>query len=249
MPIVAYANPWRLVIIERAIAAHQRKRGNHSMNKRHSLRSMGWRRSTRGFLSAQTPEEELTLDPADDTTRLHVSDSVDLVTMMGYDLGIRRWSMRIDRATMILKRSDEHEAALRVLIGEMEDRASPFYPDRFTDEDFAITFGLPKRDIDKVVSWMRLKELESLKVSPARTSIVFSGNLLVLEAAFRTEFHRYRFDGKEYLANAYELSVPGGFRARDKRLLQPQPCGDLNPAARHSTVSLRKDTPNNGPDI
>jgi hypothetical protein len=130
---------------------------------------MSWKRSTPSFLQASTPEQEFILDPIVDSDRLHVRDSLDIVTMMGRDLGIPRWSMRIDDATMFLKRSDEHEVALHALIAEMADPASPFYPDRFTYKEVAIFFGLPGRDVDKVVSWMRLKKLESLKVSPART--------------------------------------------------------------------------------
>ena len=178
------------------------------MNPMQSFRSMSLRRSAPSLLQASTPEQEFILDPIVDSDRLHVRDSLDIVTMMGRDLGIPRWSVRIDDATMFLKRSDEHEVALHALIAEMADPASPFYPDRFTYKEVAMFFGLPGRDVDKVVSWMRLKKLESLKVSPARTSITFSGNLLVLEAAFCTQFRRYRFEGKEYLANAHELSVP-----------------------------------------
>jgi hypothetical protein len=181
------------------------------MNKRQSLQSMVCRQATPGFFRVQPPEEELILDPVVDSDRVQVADSIDPLARIGYDLGIPPWSMSIEGVTMILKRSDEHEIALHTLLGEMKDPTSPLYPSRFTGEDFAQLFGLTERDIDKVVSWMRLQGLESLKLSPARTSITFSGNLLAVEAAFRTEFHRYRFEGREYLANACELSVPAAF--------------------------------------
>lgn len=69
-------------------------------------------------------------------------------------------------------------------------------------------FGLSERDIEKTTSWMRRQELKSLTVSADQTSIKFSGDLLAVEAAFSTEFHRYCLEGRDYLASAYDLSVP-----------------------------------------
>jgi hypothetical protein len=181
------------------------------MNKRQSLQSVERRQADRGYFRVQTAEENLIVDPVVDSQRVYVRGSVDPLATIGYDLGIPRWSMRIERATMILKRSDEHEAALHALLGEMQNRSSPLHPRLSRSDDFARLFGLTESDIDKIISWMRLRGLESIEASPARTSIAFSGNLLVIEAAFRTEFHRYRFEGREYLANAYALSAPAAF--------------------------------------
>jgi hypothetical protein len=109
---------------------------------------------------------------------------------------------------LLLKRSDVHESVLLTMRREMRNRSSKLRSDRFTAEDFATCFGLTEIDIEKTISWMRLQGLKSLTVSPDRTSIAFSGDLLAVEAAFSTEFHRYRFEGRGHFTSAYDLSVP-----------------------------------------
>jgi hypothetical protein len=178
------------------------------MDKRLRLTSIVPRGADPGVFHAYAAQEDLIVDPVVDTDRVCVPNSRDLLAMLGQDLGIAPWSIRVEGAIMLLKRSDDHEAVLLSMRREMPNRSSKPGSDWFTAEDFTNCFGLNETDIEKTISWMRLQGLESLTVSPNRTSIKFSGDLLAVEAAFSTEFHRYRFEGRNYFASAYELSVP-----------------------------------------
>jgi hypothetical protein len=164
-----------------------------------------------GFFRLHAAQEDLIVDPVIDTDRVCVSGSLAPLPPLGHDLGIPPWQLRIENAIMTFQRSDDHRAALDTLLREMRNPATPLSLDWFSAEDFARFFGLTQRDIEKIVTWMQFHDLESIKVSPARTSIAFSGNLLAIESAFRTEFRRYRFGDREYLTNAYELSIPAAF--------------------------------------
>jgi hypothetical protein len=178
------------------------------MDKRMRLTSIVRRLVDPGSFHLYGTQEDLIVDPVVGTDRVCVANSIDLVAILGYDLGIAPCSVRVEGAIMLLKRSDEHESVLLTMRREMRNRSSKLRSDRFTAEDFATCFGLTEIDIEKTISWMRLQELKSLTVSPDRTSIKFSGDLLAVEAAFSTEFHRYCFEGRDYLTSAYDLSVP-----------------------------------------
>jgi hypothetical protein len=183
------------------------------MNKRRNPQPRVGRQARPEFVQVQADEQELIRNAIVDWTRARVDNSIDPMAKIGYDLGIPPWWMRIEDATMILKRSDEHQAALATVLTGMRRPNSHLYPAGFSEEELAILFGLTERDINNVISWMSSQGLTSLNVSPARTSINFSGNLLAVEAAFDTEFHLFRWEGKEYLANVCELSIPVAFSA------------------------------------
>jgi hypothetical protein len=164
-----------------------------------------------GAFQLSAAEEDLIVDPVVDSDRVRVSGSLEPAPPFEHDLGIPPWQLRIDDAVIVFKRSDGHWRALEILMRELENPATPLNFDWFTAEDFARFFGLSQRDVEKIVAWLESQGLESIEVSPTRTSITFSGNLLSIEAAFHTEFRRYRFNGKEYLTNASELSIPAAF--------------------------------------
>lgn len=178
------------------------------MDKRLSSKSIVRRLANRGSFQLPAGQQDLIVDPVVDSDRVCLGDSSDLVGVLGDDLGIAPCSASILGAKLLLKRSNEHESVLLTMRKEMRNRSSSLSSVRFTAEDFAASFGLNETDIGKIVSWMELQGLSSLAVSPNRTSIKFSGKLLAIEAAFSTEFHRYRFEGRDYFTSARDLWVP-----------------------------------------
>jgi hypothetical protein len=156
-------------------------------------------------------ESDLIVDPVIDSDRVRVSGSLEPTPPFERDLGIPPWQLRIDDAAIVFKRSDDHWRALRVLLRELENPTTPLNLEWLAAADFARFFGLTQRDTEKIVWWLQSQGLEPVEVSPTRTSITFSGNLLSIEAAFHTEFRCYQFKGKEYLTNANEISVPAAF--------------------------------------
>ena len=192
-----------------------------------------------GTLRLHPAEEDLIVDAVVDADRVRVSGSVDPLPRISYDLGVPPCQTRIEDVTMMVKRSDNHQAALELLLREMQNPASRVGPDLFTTEDIADFFGLTRNDMEKIVRWLQSHNLESICVSPARTSVTFSGSLLAIETAFRTEFHRYRFANRDYLANALELSIPaafagviGGFCKPGGLIYRPKTDDGLPPAFR-----------------
>jgi hypothetical protein len=125
------------------------------MDKRLRLTSIVRRLADTGSFHLYATQEDLIVDPVVDTDRVCVANSIDLVAILGYDLGIAPCLVRIEGAIMLLKRSDEHESVLHTMRRETRNRSSKLRSERFTAEDFATCFGLSERDIEKTTSWMR----------------------------------------------------------------------------------------------
>ena len=151
------------------------------MDKRLSLKSIVRREADPDYFHLYAAQGDLIVDPVVDTDTVCVANPIDLLAIIGRDLGIAPGSIRVEGSTMLLKRSEEHEAMLLEMKRERRGRSSTPTCDGFTTEDIAHCFGLTETDLEKTTSWMRLQGLESLSVSADRTSIRFSGDLLAVE--------------------------------------------------------------------
>ena len=160
----------------------------------------------RSLLIGET--QERIAGPVINSMRVCLSGSIDAVTSSGDDLGRASQSMRIRGATLCFARSPQQETALSALFVELQKPLSRPLLRQLPQTMVAAQFGLAKSDIDKVVSWMKSQRLDTITVSPWRSSVTFSGYVAAVEAAFMTRVHRYRTSEREYLANIYELSVP-----------------------------------------
>jgi hypothetical protein len=164
-----------------------------------------------GRFSLSVNDASLIPHPILDSVRTGVVDSLDEVAKVGCEIGAPAASARLAGMTMLLRRSHAHERALNTLLAEIHDPSSPWYGRRFAAEHVAAVFGLPECDVQKIVSWLRSKQMESIVVSPARMAVSFAGNLRAVEAAFLTQFRCFEVSGRAYLANAYPCSVPEAF--------------------------------------
>jgi subtilase family serine protease len=76
---------------------------------------------------------------------------------------------------LVLKRSDEQESALRKLLDDQQDKASPNYHKWLTPEQFGRQFGPADQDIQTVSSWLQMHSFQIGQVTKGRTVIEFSG--------------------------------------------------------------------------
>ena len=130
---------------------------------------------------------------------------------------------------VMLKPSAAQQAGLDRLLAEQQDRSSRNYHAWLTPEQFGDRFGVSSNDIGQVVSWLQSEGLAVDQVSHARNWIWFSGTAGQVQAALRTEIHRYNVDGESHFANASEPSVPAaieplvsGIRGLDDFHLKPR---------------------------
>src|SRR5260370_42402100 len=141
----------------------------------------------------------------DRNQRAVVRGSAHPIAKPEFDAGRVDGSMKINGVSLVFKLSPSQQAALETLLREQQDRSSPNYHKWLTPEQYAVRFGITPSDSPKVTSWLQSEGFEVNAVSRSRTRISFSGTAAQIEAAFRTQIHRYLVNGDLHFANATDL--------------------------------------------
>jgi hypothetical protein len=113
----------------------------------------------------------------------------------------------MERMLLVLKRSPEQETALRRLLDDQQDKASPNYHKWLTPTKFGKQFGPSDADVQTITSWLKS---HGFQVSPTRgrTLIEFSGSASQVQEAFHTPIHKYVVRGEQHWANASDPQIP-----------------------------------------
>ncbi|HTN53605.1 MAG TPA: protease pro-enzyme activation domain-containing protein [Anaeromyxobacter sp.] len=125
-----------------------------------------------------------------------------------WDIGRLDPGIRLEGVTLVLRPSPERQAALEALLADQRDPASPRYHAWLTPEQFGERFGLAAADLGRVSAWLRSRGLAVTGVSRSRNQVSFGGSAGSIEAALRTELHRYAAGGAVHFANATAISLP-----------------------------------------
>src|SRR5262245_58104947 len=86
----------------------------------------------------------------DNSARVTLAGGVNPLARPEFSRGAVTDSFVVDRILLLLKRSDEQEAALQSLLEAQQDRSSPNYHQWLTPEDFGKRFGPSDADIQSV---------------------------------------------------------------------------------------------------
>ena len=149
-----------------------------------------------------------------------VTQSVDesnLITLRGnvhplarteFDRGAVSDSQLATRVSLVLKRSDDQEAALDQLLEQQQDKSSPNFHKWLTPDQFGKQFGPADSDIQAVTDWLTSRGFTNIQVSPGRTHVEFNGNIGQINSAFQTQIHHYFVNGKMHMANVADPQIP-----------------------------------------
>lgn len=114
----------------------------------------------------------------------------------------------LEHMLLQLQRPADREHALRQLIDEMHNPASPNYHKWLTPEQVGGAYGPAQQDVDAVVAWLKSHGFTVNVVYPSGLSIDFSGNAGQVRQAFRTEIHHLNVNGQAHIANMTDPSIP-----------------------------------------
>lgn len=117
-------------------------------------------------------------------------------------------SLTMRRMVLVLKPSEQQDAALRKVIDAQKNPDSPSYHQWLTPEQFAAKFGSSQSDFDQVTNWLQQQGFSIDSVARGRQWVEFSGNAAQVEQAFHTEIHHYMVNQKMHVANASDISIP-----------------------------------------
>lgn len=107
-----------------------------------------------------------------------------------------------------LQRSPEREQALQAFIDQQHDKSSANFHKWLTAEEFGQLYGPAQQDIEKVSQWLRSNGLSVNAIYPSGMMIDFSGTAGQVLAAFHTEIHHLRVNGKDHIANMSDPQIP-----------------------------------------
>jgi len=123
------------------------------------------------------------------------------------DLGTAPASLPMARMLLVLKRGNDQEAALRKLLDDQQDKASPNYHQWLTPEQYGLQFGPTDNDLQTITAWLQSHGFE-VGSTKGRTVLEFSGTAGQVQEAFHTTIHKYIVKGEQHWANASDPSIP-----------------------------------------
>ncbi|MFZ3370174.1 MAG: protease pro-enzyme activation domain-containing protein, partial [Candidatus Sulfotelmatobacter sp.] len=124
-----------------------------------------------------------------------------------FDLGTAPATLPMQRMLLVLKRSPEQESALRKLLADQQDKASPNYHKWLTPEQFGQQFGPTDGDMQTITSWLQSHGFQ-VGTTKGRTVLEFSGSASQVKEAFHTSIHKYVVKGEQHWANSSDPSIP-----------------------------------------
>lgn len=190
---------------------------------------------------AQVPQPRLK-GAISDASRTVLRDSQSPRVRGAQDLGPLSPDKTIPGITLVFQRSAEQEAALKDLLAAQQNPASQFYHHWLTPETFATRFGMANKDIETVENWLTAHGFHIENVARSRDRITFSGNAAQVQAAFGTELHYYRMQGKLHFAPASDLFLPASLASVTAAVLhlsdfRPKPAYKVMPHGRPDYTS------------
>jgi hypothetical protein len=158
--------------------------------------------------SGTTAPQRLITQPVDAAQLTVLKGNTHPLARPEFDQGPAPASLPMQRMLLVLKRSPEQESALRKLLDDQQDKASPNYHRWLTPEQFGKQFGPSDGDLQTVTAWLQSRGFQITALSKGRTVIEFSGSASQVQTAFHTSIHKYVVNGEEHWANASDPSIP-----------------------------------------
>jgi hypothetical protein len=124
-----------------------------------------------------------------------------------FDLGTASASLPMKRMLLVLKRSPDQETALRKLLDDQQDKASPNYHKWLSPEQFGQQFGPTDSDMQTITAWLQSQGFE-VGSTKGRTVLEFSGTAAQVQQAFHTTIHSYLVNSEQHWANATDPQIP-----------------------------------------
>jgi subtilase family serine protease len=162
------------------------------------LCALGQTNSTRSLIT----------QPVIETNRITLPGNTHPLARREFDRGAAPLGVSMERMLLVLKRSSELESALRKVLDEQLNGASPNFHKWLTPEQFGRQFGASDEDIRSVTSWLESHGLQAARVSKGRTVIEFSGKVAQVQDTFHTAIHKYVIAGEEHWANETDPQIP-----------------------------------------
>jgi Pro-kumamolisin, activation domain/Bacterial Ig-like domain (group 3) len=171
------------------------------------LSALGFQFSSNTLSNSSSVATRIT-QSVDENQRLVLKGNTHPLARPQFDQGAAPADLPMNRMLLVLKRSPQQESALRQLLDEQQDKASPNFHKWLTPDEFGQKFGPADQDLQVTTNWLKQHGFRIGKVARGRTVIEFSGTAAQVQEAFGTPIHKYVVKGKEHWANANDPQIP-----------------------------------------
>ncbi len=154
-----------------------------------------------------TESQSLITEPISESKLTVLRGNTHRLARPEFDLGTAPATLPMQRMLLVLKRSAEQEAALRKLLDDQQDKASPSYHKWVTPEEFGRRFGPSDSDMQAITAWLQSHGFH-VATSKGRTVLEFSGSASQVREAFHTAIHKYVVNEEQHWANANDPQIP-----------------------------------------
>ncbi len=155
-------------------------------------------------LSARGP---LVTEPLDESKLAVLKGNTHPLARREFDLGTAPATLPMQRMLLVLKRSPGQESALRKLLDDQQDKASPNYHKWVTPEEFGKQFGPTDADLQAITGWLQSHGFQ-VGSTKGRTVLEFSGSASQVQETFHTAIHKYIVNQEQHWANANDPLIP-----------------------------------------
>jgi hypothetical protein len=149
----------------------------------------------------------LITQPVDEAQLTRLQGNTHPLARPEFDLGTAPATLPMERMLLVLKRSDAQEFALRKLLDDQQDKASPNYHKWLTPKKYGEQFGPTDSDMQIITSWLQSHGFQ-VGSSKGRAVLEFSGSASQVQEAFHTSIHKYVVNGEQHWANASDPMIP-----------------------------------------
>ena len=161
-----------------------------------------------GFAQQFSQAQPLITQPIDESYLTTLKGNTHPLAQAQYDIGVAAPNLPLQRMLLVLKRSPQQDYALRTLLDDQQDKASPNYHKWLTPDEFGVNFGPSDQDMQLVTGWLQSHGFQINRVAHGRSVIEFTGVESQVEAAFHTQIHAYMVNGQQHWANASDPQIP-----------------------------------------
>lgn len=146
--------------------------------------------------------------PITSTALTRLTGNTHPLARSGVDRGSASPFTPAERLMLVLRRSQQQEAALQRYLTQLQDPASANFRKFVTPQQFGQLYGASDADLATLQLWLRGQGFVINKVSAGRSAIEFSGNVGQVQTAFHTSIHTYEVDGVLHWANTADHRYP-----------------------------------------
>lgn len=155
-----------------------------------------------------TPAARVITTAVNNADKIALNGSMRRDIAKGSDLGAVDPSLTARYVSLLLARSADRQAALDQYLSDVQDKNSANYHHWLTPAEYGARFGAASEDVKAITGWLQSQGLKIERTSKAANTIMFSGSVGQMEAAFSTQIHFIMVHGEKHMSNISQPQIP-----------------------------------------